>query len=137
MKEEFKIIEQLRIASNLDEVGKIESLVDKVCADLGVNEEFYGNVLIAVTEAVNNAIQHGNADVIGAEVFVSVGHSENEFVFNITDMGRGFDYENLPDPTSPENLLKENGRGIFLMKNLSDLVEFEDQGKSVFIYFNK
>jgi serine/threonine-protein kinase RsbW len=52
-------------------------------------------------------------------------------------MGRGFDYENLPDPTSPENLLKENGRGIFLMKNLSDLVEFEDQGKSVFIYFNK
>ncbi len=137
MREEFTIIEQLIIPSNLDEVGRVESLVDKVCVDLGVNEEFYGNVLIAVTEAVNNAIQHGNAGVSGAEVIVNVGNADNEFVFNIKDMGRGFDYDNLPDPTAPENILKENGRGIFLMKNLSDLVEFEDQGKSVLIYFNK
>lgn len=137
MREEFKIIEQLVIPSSLDEIGKVEALVDKICAELGVNEDFYGNVLIAVTEAVNNAIQHGNVGVVGAEVVVNVGHSDKEFVFIIKDMGRGFDYENLPDPTSPENILKENGRGIFLMKNLSDLVEFEDQGKCVLIYFNK
>lgn len=137
MREDFTIIEQLRIPSNLDEIGRIETLVDRVCGELGINEEFYGNVLIAVTEAVNNAIQHGNAGVSGAEVIVNVGNSTNEFVFNVKDMGRGFDYDNLPDPTAPENILKENGRGIFLMKNLSDLVEFEDNGKSVLIYFNK
>jgi serine/threonine-protein kinase RsbW len=137
MREDFTIIEQLRIPSNLDEIGRIETLVDRVCGELGINEEFYGNVLIAVTEAVNNAIQHGNAGVSGAEVIVNVGNSTNEFVFNVKDMGRGFDYDNLPDPTAPENILKENGRGIFLMKNLSDQVEFEDNGKSVLIYFNK
>ena len=60
-----------------------------------------------------------------------------QFCFNIIDQGKGFDFMNLPDPTAPENLLKENGRGIFLMKNLADEVIFENNGKNVFIYFSK
>ena len=137
MKEGFALIEDLEIASTFQEIPKVESLVDKVCSRLGVNEDFYGNVLIAVTEAVNNAIEHGNKGAVHLKVGVSVGDKEEEFCFSVTDAGSGFDYNNLPDPTAPENILKENGRGIFLMKNLADDVEFEEGGRKVSIYFVK
>ncbi len=125
------------IWSDFESVSQVEILVDNVCNKLGVNEDYYGNVLIAVTEAVNNAIDHGNKRDNSLDVLVAVGDNPNEFCFTVKDQGRGFDYENLPDPTAPENILKENGRGIFLMRNLADVVEFEDAGRSVNIYFNK
>lgn len=137
MREGFTIINKLAIPSDFEALGQVEMLVDSVCNELGVNEEFYGNVLIAVTEAVNNAIEHGNVQDHSAEVNVAVGDSPMEFCFNVKDQGKGFDFINLPDPTAPENLMKENGRGIFLMKNLADEVVFEDGGSSVNIYFNK
>jgi serine/threonine-protein kinase RsbW len=68
---------------------------------------------------------------------VAVGDSTNAFCFKIKDQGKGFDYNNLPDPTAPENILKENGRGIFLMRNLSDEVSFNEAGNEVIIYFSK
>ena len=137
MREGFTIINTLAIPSDFEALGQVEMLVDSVCNELGVNEEFYGNVLIAVTEAVNNAIEHGNDQDHSAEVNVAVGNNPMEFCFNVKDQGNGFDFVNLPDPTAPENLMKENGRGIFLMKNLADEVVFEDGGSSVNIYFNK
>jgi serine/threonine-protein kinase RsbW len=54
----------------------------------------------------------------------------------ISDNGAGFDYNNLPDPTAPENIEKENGRGVFLMKSLADEVAFNDSGNEVSIYFH-
>lgn len=137
MKEGFTIVDTISIPSEYAAVTKVETLVDKVCNDLGVQEDFYGNVLIAVTEAVNNAIQHGNLFNNELEVNVAVGNKPEEFCFIIKDQGRGFDFENLPDPTAPENIEKENGRGIFLMRSLADDVEFEDNGKIVNIYFSK
>jgi len=137
MKEGFTIIDTLSIPSDFEAVSQVEMLVDRVCNQLGVNEDFYGNVLIAVTEAVNNAIEHGNGKVVTTEVKVVVGDNPSEFCFNVKDQGRGFDFDHLPDPTAPENILKENGRGIFLMKNLADEVVYEDAGTSVNIYFTK
>ena len=137
MKEGFTVIDRLTIPSVFEAVGQVEMLVDKVCNALGINEDYYGNVLIAVTEAVNNAIEHGNKFSKEAEVNVLVGNNLSEFCFNVKDQGLGFDFFNLSDPTAPENILKENGRGIFLMKNLADEVVFEDSGSSVSIYFNK
>ena len=137
MKEGFAIVDRLTIPSSFDEVHKVEQLIDRTCANLGVNEEFFGNVLIAVTEAVNNAIQHGNKEQASLIVELNVTDSSDSFCFSVEDQGAGFDYENLPDPTSPENILKDNGRGIFLMKNLADEVCFENNGKKVLIYFTK
>ena len=137
MKEGFTIIEKIKISSTFDSLVEIEELVDTTCNTLGVTEDAYGNVLIAVTEAVNNAIQHGNSLDDSLFVDVMVANNNGEFCFTVKDQGDGFDYTNLPDPTSPENLLKENGRGIFLMKSLSETVEYEEDGKSVNIYFSK
>ena len=64
--------------------------------------------------------------------------SNEEWVcFRIEDEGPGFDPDSIPDPTAPENLLKENGRGIFLMKSLSDELTFEKNGAVVNIYFRR
>jgi serine/threonine-protein kinase RsbW len=137
MKEGFKIIDTLQIPSDFSSLVDVENLVDRVCGDLGVQEDSYGNILIAVTEAVNNAIQHGNEFNTQLVVDVAVGDQPTEFCFNVKDQGKGFDFSNLPDPTAPENLMKENGRGIFLMKSLSDNVEFNELGSSVSLYFSK
>ena len=115
----------------------MELLIDEVCNRLKVNEDYYGNVLIAVTEAVNNAILHGNQEKAELSVDLCVGDKETDFCFSVKDYGSGFDYNNLPDPTSPDNIEKEDGRGIFLMKSLAEAVEFEDEGRNVNIYFSK
>ena len=137
MREGFTIVDSISIPSDFESVSKVESLVDKVCNEIGVPEDYYGNVLIAVTEAVNNAIQHGNQFSKTLKVALSVCDSELVFNFSVSDKGMGFDVTNLPDPTSPENVLKENGRGIFLMKNLADEVEFLNNGSLVNLFFNK
>ena len=137
MKKDFVLVDKLSIPSDFGSIAKVETLVDSVCERLAVNEDYYGNVLIAVTEAVNNAIEHGNMMKNELSVDVHVGDKEMDFCFNIRDKGAGFDYKNLPDPTSPENIEKENGRGIYLMKSLAEAVEFEENGASVSIYFSK
>lgn len=137
MKDGFTLLDEIKIPSNFDSVHHVELLVDKVCANLGVEEDHFGNVLIAVTEAVNNAIIHGNVQASDLNVEIEVASKEDHFYFNVKDQGRGFDFNNLPDPTAPENIEKENGRGIYLMKHLADNVVFEDYGRSVFIYFNR
>jgi len=126
---------RIEIASSLSNITEVESLIDKVCDDLGLNEDYYGNILIAVTEAVNNAIIHGNKNEESKQVVVEVDHEGTNLTFNVIDHGDGFDFENLPDPTAPENIQKPDGRGIFLMKNLSDDVNFDLNGSKVSITF--
>lgn len=125
----------IEIASKLDQIPEVESLIDRVTEEMGVNEDSYGNILIAVTEAVNNAIIHGNKYSEDKRVRVEVSKQNGGIVFTVSDEGDGFDYMNLPDPTAPENLEKPDGRGIFLMKNLSDGVSFESNGSKVSITF--
>lgn len=126
---------RIEIASSLSNITKVEALIDRVCDELGLNEDFYGNILIAVTEAVNNAIVHGNQSVESKQVTIEVDHEETNLTFNVIDAGEGFNFENLPDPTAPENIEKPDGRGIFLMKNLSDDVSFDLNGSKVSITF--
>lgn len=126
---------KLKIKSEITNVSEVEQLIDVVCEDLKLNEDNYGNILIAVTEAVTNAIIHGNQNNPEKLVEINVDSELKEVVFSIIDDGGGFDFTNLPDPIAPENLEKPNGRGIFLMKNLSDKVEFFDEGRKVCITF--
>lgn len=137
MKEGYVEVESIAIPSDFGSLTKVEGLVDKICSDLDVNEDYYGNVLIAVTEAVNNAILHGNKENKDLEVALSVSENTNDFCFSVKDQGEGFDFNNLPDPTAPENIEKEDGRGIYLMKSLAEAVEFDDHGRTVRVYFSK
>lgn len=113
----------------------IESFIDNAKEKFRLDDDIYGNIMIAVTEAVNNAIKHGNDGDKSKNVSLSLSLKDSLIQFVIKDEGPGFDYENLPDPTSPENIEKIGGRGIFLMKHLSDQVEFKDKGKEVQLSF--
>ena len=102
---------ELRFDSKPENIAVVEKLIDKISSDHGIVAEHYGNVLIAMTEGVNNAIVHGNKLDETKSVSVSCAIDEKTLVFRITDEGPGFDYDNLPDPTAPENIEKPHGRG--------------------------
>ena len=99
MKDGFNVIEQMEVPSNFDHLSQVESLIDRTCNSCGVNEDSYGNVLIAVTEAFNNAIVHGNKMNDKLDVKVKVSKKEEELCFTICDNGVGFDFENIADTT--------------------------------------
>ncbi len=126
----------LTFPSTADSLHLVEALIDEISADMHLDEDYYGNILIAVTEAVNNAINHGNKQDPNKTVsFVFTENDDHSISFKIADQGTGFDFENIPDPTSPENIEKVNGRGVFLMKQLSDGVTFDDNGRVVELSF--
>lgn len=127
--------QKLSFPSKAENLNLVEKLIDDVCEKNSVNEDYYGNILIAITEAVNNAIHHGNKSNPDKKVNVSYTSTPEKLLFTIQDEGPGFDYENLPDPTDPQNIEKPHGRGVFLMRNLSDEIEFSDGGSTVVMKF--
>ena len=126
---------RIEIPSLSENIRMIESFIDNCKEKFQLNEDIYGNIMIAVTEAVNNAIRHGNKNDSTKNVSLALTLEENLIKFKIEDEGRGFDYNSLPDPTAPENIEKPGGRGIFLMKHLSDEVEFKEGGRVVELCF--
>ena len=125
----------IQIPSLTENIRMIESFIDNAKERFHLDDDLYGNIMIAVTEAVNNAIKHGNSNNSSKNVFLSLTLNDNLLKFVVKDEGPGFDHGNLPDPTAPENLEKPGGRGIFLMKHLSDEVEFSENGKTVELSF--
>jgi serine/threonine-protein kinase RsbW len=127
--------EKLSISSKAENIILVEKMIDDVCAQFHINEDFYGNILVALTEAVNNAIYHGNQSNPNKHIEISFKASPDLVSFMVKDEGTGFSYSSLPDPTDPENIEKPNGRGVFLMRNLADNVSFEDNGSKVIMDF--
>jgi len=125
----------IQVPSLSENIRMIESFIDNAKERFHLNDDIYGNIMIAVTEAVNNAIKHGNSGDKTKNVFLSLTLNESLIKFVVQDEGTGFDYQHLPDPTAPENLEKVGGRGIFLMKHLSDEVQFKEDGRIVELSF--
>jgi serine/threonine-protein kinase RsbW len=126
----------LKFSSEVENIHLAEQLIDDVCTEFQVREEFFGEILISLTEAVNNAIVHGNRLDPNKEVTITFSEDGQHMHFTIEDEGAGFDYDSLPDPTAPENIEKPHGRGVFLMRQLADTCEFEDGGRIVKLGFD-
>jgi serine/threonine-protein kinase RsbW len=126
----------IQFPSVVDNITVVERLIDEVFAEYQVSEDHYGELLIAMTEAVNNAIVHGNKLDQAKQVSVTFSVEGKDMVFRVEDEGPGFDYSNLPDPTAPENIEKPHGRGVFLMRNLADECSFEDDGRICILRFH-
>lgn len=120
---------QINIPSLPENIRIVESFIDNVKDKYQLNDDIYGNIMIAVIESVNNAIIHGNESNSKKNVRLQLNLEKSLIKFTVEDEGTGFDYDNLPDPTLPENLSKTGGRGIFLMKNLCDEVSFKEEGR--------
>lgn len=133
-----KLVEKkLALPSKPDVIHQVEALIDEIRSELEFKEDVYGNVMVAVTEAVNNSVIHGNKSDSSKKVYVEV-ETENQYrlVIRVRDEGPGFDEAMLSDPTAPENIANIGGRGVFLMRHLSDELTFLDDGRVVEMVFN-
>lgn len=126
----------LKIASKIENLRIVEKFVDEISAELQLSDEIYGNLLIATLEAANNAIVHGNKLDENKMVEIGMEKKRNNLAIVVKDQGNGFDFSDIPDPTAPENIENISGRGVFLMRKLSDNVEFFENGKTVKLVFN-
>ena len=129
------VADKISLASESKSLLLLEEWINKLCDLYQISVEQYGNVLIAITEAVNNAIIHGNKNVANKKTDIEYNIENQTITFTVFDEGNGFDFNDLPDPTSPENLEKPQGRGIFLMNHLADEVNFIDNGNVVQLKF--
>ncbi len=110
--------------STLESVNKAEEMADKAASQAGFDEDARGGISMAVREAMINAVMHGNGYSSDKRVKLSFEQSGGNLVITITDEGEGMNPEAVPDPLAPENLMKQSGRGIFLMRAFMDDVKF-------------
>jgi len=123
MKKLVKKNNQLRVPSNLDYLAEVDKFVEKKLKKAGLTKSQLADIAISVTEAVTNAMLHGNKKDPHKEVTVDVEVKPTEVVIIIQDQGNGFDPEKIPNPTEGD-LIKVAGRGVFIYKALMDKVEF-------------
>ncbi len=121
------------LESTLESVNKAEELSNQLAAQAGFDEDECQKISMAVREAAVNAVLHGNAYDPKKKMTFSYEKSVDELVIRIADQGKGLDVAKIPDPLAPENLLKQSGRGIFLMRAFMDEVRFRtlDPGSEV------
>ncbi|MBK9332233.1 MAG: ATP-binding protein [Ignavibacteria bacterium] len=112
--------EILTLKSERNEIMKFENLLDQVNEIFGLEEEKFINLKIACSEALINAIVHGNKEDHNKKVYTEIIYDSAQIMIRILDEGKGFILSSIPDPTSDDNLLKESGRGIFIIKSLVD-----------------
>jgi serine/threonine-protein kinase RsbW len=113
-----------RMESTLESVNKAEEMADQIAAQAGLDEDTRSGISMAVREAMINGILHGNAYDPAKRVNLTFEQNEKELIVTVVDEGRGFVPDEVPDPLAPENLLKQSGRGIFLMRAFMDEVRF-------------
>ena len=111
------------IPSDQEFLSDIDMFVEGTLRGLGISESIVADIAISVSELVNNAIIHGNKFARDKTVTVKLKHNGGTLTISVTDQGTGFDPGHVPDPLAQENLLKEVGRGIFIVRQLMDNVE--------------
>ena len=113
-----------RMESTLESVNKAEEMVGQMAVLAGFDEDVRDGITMAVREAMINAVLHGNAYDPAKRVNLTVEQNRHELIITIGDEGKGLEPEEIPDPLAPENLMKQSGRGIFLIRAFMDEVRF-------------
>ena len=110
----------ITIPSLEDYLPDVDNFVEGLLEDYGLDKSLIADIAISVTEAVVNAIIHGNKSILEKVVIVTVNKTKAGIEITVVDQGEGFDAENIDNPIDDDNLLKEVGRGIFIVKSLMD-----------------
>jgi serine/threonine-protein kinase RsbW len=126
---------KFEIESSINNLRIVENTIDEIIGEIGITQENYGKILVSILEAVNNAILHGNRSDKNKFVTIEVSYKNERLKVKITDQGKGFIPEKIPDPTVPPNLEAVNGRGIFLMSKLADDIKYSKKGNAVTMLF--
>lgn len=124
-----------KISSHPENICKIQSMVDKWAEQYNLSDDLKCDLMVSLTEAVSNAIIHGNQKDASKYVRIEVSNSPSQFRVVVEDEGNGFDHDMLPDPTSSEKIGCCGGRGVFLIRQLCDTLEFKKNGRRVELCF--
>jgi serine/threonine-protein kinase RsbW len=126
----------LKIKSDINEIHEVERFVEDICDYYNINNSYFGNIIVAISEAVENSIVHGNKQDPSKSINISFEANQKGIVFSVEDEGEGFNLVNIPDPTDIQNNPDKKGTGIFLIKTLADEAIFLNNGRKVKLQFN-
>lgn len=124
-----------KLKSEKSIVPELESVLIDIKNKYNVSDEKFYNLMIAFTEAVTNAIFHGNKQDSEKFVYINIVSNGRDITVSVEDEGNGFDPSKVPDPRDPENLLLENGRGVFLIRTLMNKTDYEFTARGTKVTF--
>jgi serine/threonine-protein kinase RsbW len=125
----------LQLPSKTESIAQLEQLIEEIADKYHVAEDTFANMMTCLNEATINAIIHGNKLDETKKVIINAEVEPKRIVWTVTDEGPGFNYVNLADPTSPENLENLTGRGVFIIKHLADQCIFNASGNTIELHF--
>lgn len=127
----------LEIPSSRNELYKIEQFIEEICDTYNISNTYFGNISIALMEAFDNAVKHGNKNDEHKKVTIHFRAESGALIFHVKDEGDGYDYHNLPDPTDISvKETEDTGRGLFMIRALSDEIKFDGKGSEITIRFD-
>ncbi len=126
---------KITVPSDHEFLTDVDVFLEGLLRGFGTDESVIADIAISVSELVNNAITHGRKGTGNGEVEVEIQRKDKKVQISVTDHGTGFNPEDVDDPLAEENLLKEVGRGIFIVRSLMDDIKIEssDQGTTITI----
>jgi serine/threonine-protein kinase RsbW len=127
----------ITVPSSLEYLEAVDDFVEGLLVDWGVEKSDVTDIAIAVSELVNNAVSHGNRGASEQPVEVTVTRRGATVVVRVTDSGGGFDIDSLESPVEDDNLLRQVGRGIFIVRSLMDRVEVEPTATGTAVTIHK
>lgn len=125
----------LTITSDPHNLSQVEEYLITLKSEYKICDDRFPDILVSLTEAVNNAIIHGNKVDHEKKVSIETIQENAGLVFNIKDEGDGFNPSSIPDPCSPERIERCGGRGVHIMSHLCDKLSFMDNGSTVSLFF--
>lgn len=128
---------KLVLESKFEEMERLEPFIDELKQWAGLDDEDSSRIMLTLSEAVNNAIVHGNKENPDKKVTVisSFDPDSKTLTISVEDEGEGFNPKSIPDPLKEENLLNEGGRGVYLIEQYADDLQFSKSGTKATITF--
>jgi serine/threonine-protein kinase RsbW len=128
----MKQVNELKFSSLQKNISLMERFIEEICDDNHISDVYFGNIMLAIEEAVKNAIIHGNRQDAGKFVTITFRRKREGLCFTIEDEGSGFNPREIPSPIDSDEV---HGNGIFLMRSLADKVAYNPSGNQVELLF--
>ncbi len=121
----------LVIKSDKIELLKVEKFLSDIFKEFNLTSEYFNKTVLCVSEAVINSIEHGNQFDNKKNITLEVKCFGGEIDILIKDEGDGFDFNTIEDPTTSDNIMKESGRGLHIIRSLSTSISYNEKGNCV------
>jgi serine/threonine-protein kinase RsbW len=127
-----------KVKSDPELLPELDEYLMNIAKEAGLDEDKFNNLSLSFSEAASNSIKHGNKNDANKKIQITVKVSDSQMRIIIKDEGKGFDIKDVPDPTKEENILKDNGRGIHIMRSFLENLSynFTPEGTETILVLN-